>query len=164
MRRNNGGFTFVELIVGIVIFAIVAAAAPSFLAAGSKTYARVNSAMNQRLDGQLALNQIESYLIECDGSLSFKDDTLSIVSSAVDGSEKTYVFKLSDGELLFGENGAVSATNLLADNVTAFDVAFYPIAAVNASSAKISLTTEKRGKTLTLEKTVALRNHPQIAQ
>ena len=151
MKHNNKGFTFVELIVGIVIFGIVTAAALGFLVTASRTYGSVNGAMNQRLDAQLAVNQIEEYLIDCNGTVSFSDSVLTITNS-----DAAYVFKLSGGQVLFGSDNAQSATALLVDGVTDFSVD------LSSSYATISITTEKRGKTLEQTRTVALRNKPEI--
>lgn len=157
MKHNNKGFTFVELIVGIVIFGLITAAAMGFLVTASKTYSSVNSSLSQRLETQLVLNQIEEYLIDCNGSLSFStaDKTLRIAN--IDGgNEMVYVFKLSDSQLLFGSGNAQNATAVVADGVTDFSVE------LGASRAVITLSTEMRGRVLKESRTVAFRNEPKI--
>lgn len=161
MKENNKGFTFIELIVGMVIFALIAAAALGFLVAASNTYGSVNGAMSQRLEAQLAVNQLSEYLIDCNGSVSFKDNTLSIISTDGEGKTVTDIFRFDAGDntLYFGAQGAQAE---LAKNVTAFSVSLEPAGALNADWAKITLTTEKRGKELVTERTVAFRNKPMI--
>lgn len=153
MKNNNKGFTLVELIVGMVIFGIIAAAALGFLAASSQTYGLVSSEMNQRLDNGLAVNQISEYLIDCNGSVKFESNTLTIKNT-----DKTYVFQLVDGQLLFGVN---AAQDMLAANVTDFSISFTSANALHAAKATITLKTERRGESLTTENVVALRNKPE---
>ena len=145
--------------MGIALFGVIAVAALGFLATGSKTYSKVNGAINQRLDAQLAINQIAEYIVDCNGSVSFKNHRLTIVSLDVDGSVVTDVFTFSSADrAIYYGTGTEQA--LLADDVTAFSVAFLPEGGDSATGAKITLTTSRWMQELVLERTVALRNKP----
>lgn len=157
MKQDNRGFTFVELLVGIVIFGLVTTAALGFVVTASKTYGNVNGAINQNLDAQLAVNQIAEYLIDCNGSLSFSETGSSLrITNKGENGDEVYVFSLADDQLLLQTGNAQNNASLLANGVTVFDVELSP------SRAVISLNTEKRGRVLEESRTVALRNQPEI--
>ena len=159
MREDNRGFTFVELVVGMVIFGLIAVAALGFLVTGTKTYGSVNGAMNQRLEAQLAVNQVSEYLIDCNGSVSFKENTLCVISKNNSGKTVTDIFRFDsdDNALYYGAQGEQA---LVAGDVTGFTIALRPDKSDSVSFAIIRLTTVKRGNELVTERTVALRNRP----
>ena len=63
MKRDNRGFTLVELIVCIAILSIVLAAAFGFMVAGSKSYTSVSNRLDLQLRARLAASQLTDRLI-----------------------------------------------------------------------------------------------------
>ena len=58
MRRNNKGFSLVELIVALAIFAIAGVAVFGFMVNSSRLYQRTNVEVKLQYEQQLAVNQI----------------------------------------------------------------------------------------------------------
>lgn len=71
MRKDQSGFTLVELLIAVVIMAIVTAAVCGFIIVGSKSYASGNSDISVQQEAQLALNQISDILIDTTGSVNY---------------------------------------------------------------------------------------------
>jgi len=169
MKNDNRGFTLVELIVSIALLGIIAVAAAGFLVTGTRTYTNVNYSVRLQYETQLAMNQIQDYVMNCGKGIAFDGSILYIVNS--DDTLDEVKWSSADGQLLFGRGSAaesgIQATDLMAEHVTGFAVSFTPAAAddkvVNAGSAEITLTMERGGKTYTGTQTIALRNKPLAA-
>ena len=176
MRNNDRGFTLVELIVSIALLGIIAVAAAGFLVTGTRTYTNVNYSVRLQYETQLAMNQIQDYVINCSQGIAWDGDgstcsTLYIVNS--DKTEKKISFSSTDGTLSFGqgiaaETDSVIASDLMAENVTAFSVTFSPAPTeqnktTTAAAATVTLTMERGGKSYTGTQTIALRNKPLAA-
>lgn len=71
MRKNQRGFTIVELLIAIAILAIVVAAVCSFILVGSRSYASANSDISVQQEAQLALNQMSDVLIDTTRSVNY---------------------------------------------------------------------------------------------
>lgn len=71
MRRDQKGFTLVELIIAVAILSIVAAAVCGFIVVGSRSYAAANSDITVQQDAQLALNQMSDVLIDTTRSVNY---------------------------------------------------------------------------------------------
>lgn len=178
MCKDNKGFTLVELIVSITIFAIVLAAVFGFMLAGSRTYNTVTNRLDLNLQAQLAMNQISDYIIDCNACLYYSGDRLYIINEGeTSGDYTANVFEYkSDGCIYFGTGAAtlnsttgnftctVSTTDLLAKNVTGF--ATVPISSdgVNITSAVFTINFANKSASYSGKKTVALRNMPAIAE
>ena len=171
MRNNDHGFTLVELIVSIALLGIIAVAAAGFLVTGTRTYTNVNYSVRLQYETQLAMNQIQDYVMNCSQGIAWEGSTLYIVNS--DKTEKKISFSSTDGKLSFGqgiaaETDSVTASDLLAENVTAFSVTFSPAPTgqnktTTATAATVTLTMERGGKSYTGTQTIALRNNPIAA-
>lgn len=74
MRTDNKGFTLTELLVSVVIFGVVLAAAFGFMLASTKSYNRVNDRIEVQTKSQMALNLVAEYVIDCTGGLCFDAD------------------------------------------------------------------------------------------
>lgn len=95
MRKDQSGFTLVELLIAIAIMSIVIAAVCGFIIVGSRSYASGNSDISVQQEAQLALNQMSDVLI---------DTTRSVNYAAYDESG-TAVLGLKDAEFAFEPAG-----------------------------------------------------------
>ncbi|MEG0941732.1 MAG: type II secretion system protein [Oscillospiraceae bacterium] len=183
MKKNSKGFTLVELMVSLLIFGIVVAAAAGFMVAGSKSFGSVNDALNLQMQSQLAANHITEYIIDSNAGISFDNanGTLYIINEnppATPPAKPTYtahVFKYADGKICYGtgtatysketQNWTIAAKaepkDLLVENVTAFSISLKETEqGKGVTSAELSIKLEKRGKIQTTNRTIALRNCP----
>lgn len=71
MRKNQKGFTLVELIIAVAILAIVTLAVCGFIVVGSRSYTSANTDIMLQQDAQLALNQISDVIIDTTDSISY---------------------------------------------------------------------------------------------
>lgn len=71
MRKNQKGFTLVELIIAVAILAIVTLAVSGFIVVGSRSYTSANTDIMLQQDAQLALNQISDVIIDTTDSISY---------------------------------------------------------------------------------------------
>ena len=164
MRNNDRGFTLVELIVSIALLGIIAVAAAGFLVTGTRTYTNVNYSVRLQYETQLAMNQIQDYVMNCSQGIVWENGSLYIVNS-----DKTMtVLQQSDTRILLfsgdkQEKPAVPPDNVFAEHVTGFSVAFSPAATdtpQKVTIATVTLTMERGGKSYTGTQTIALRNEP----
>lgn len=175
MKRDNSGFTLVELIICLVIFALVVATAFGFMLGASRSYTSVSGKMDLQLQSQLTMNQLREYIIDCNAGLYYKNNTVYIINKESDGSYTANVFQYkSDGCIYYGKGPAtltgsgtfsctVTGTDLLADGVTSFSVTPKSSDGANVSSAAISITFKNNSATCNGVQTVALRNTPPLA-
>lgn len=173
MKNKNSGFTLVELVICMLIFAIVVAAAFGFMLTGSKTYGSVTTRLNLQIQSQLVINQLENRVIDCNAGICFKDDTLYILNKETDGSYSADIFQYkADGCIYYGKTVAgitdpgkyscdVSADDLVSDKVTSFNVALQNDGFTDYS-AKITIGLTKGSVSSSYSKVVALRNKPAI--
>ena len=174
MGKNNGGFTLVELIICMLIFSIVVAAAFGLMLTGSKTYSSVTERLNLQIQSQLAISQLDNYLIDCNAGIYFNNisSTLFILNKD-NGAYTVNVIKYgADGCLYYGKGLAaqtgegqyscnVAASDLISDNVTDFDINVKKDGST-AYSAEITLGFAKGGTSDSFRKVTALRNKPAI--
>lgn len=71
MKKDQRGFTIVELLIAVAILAIVVAAVCSFILVGSRSYASANSDISVQQEAQLALNQMSDVLIDTTRSVNY---------------------------------------------------------------------------------------------
>lgn len=71
MKRDQKGFTIVELLIAVAILAIVVASVCGFILVGSRSYAAGNSDINVQQESQLALNQMSDVMIDTTRSVNY---------------------------------------------------------------------------------------------
>lgn len=143
--KDNRGLTMVELLITVTILALVIAGAATFMLAGSKSFAKGSADSNVQGEAELAVNQIEDLIIDVNGGVDFTDDTdastLTMYHVEADSSgvtvnkKRTVKWDKSDNNIYSGEwtvdkdgsgvyveTSTVYANQLLAENVTDFNV------------------------------------------
>lgn len=71
MKRDQRGFTIVELLIAVAILSIVVAAVCGFILVGSRSYAAGNSDISVQQEAQLALNQMSDVMIDTTRSVNY---------------------------------------------------------------------------------------------
>ena len=87
MRKNQKGFTLVELIIAVAILAIVTLAVCGFIVVGSKSYTSANTDIMLQQEAQLALNQISDVIIDTTDSISYSVGTSGGMQKVLKDSE-----------------------------------------------------------------------------
>lgn len=176
MKNDNRGLSLAELIVSLAIFAVVLTSVFGFMMAGSRAYTNVSDRLSLDLDAELLMNQLTEYLIDCNGTVYYQDQSLYIVNQAKDGSytAKVFSFHPEDKALYFGSGTAkkvssgsrlrfsttAAGTDLLAQNVVSLEVQTVSQDGERLSSVRIFFKLAKGSDIYTADKTLALRNRP----
>ena len=87
MRKNQKGFTLVELIIAIAILAIVTLAVCGFIVVGSRSYTSANTDIMLQQEAQLALNQISDVIIDTTESINYGSGTEMVLKDSEFSSE-----------------------------------------------------------------------------
>lgn len=182
-KKNQGGYSLVELIVAIAIMVIVGVAVTSFLITEINNYRNARAETSVQYEAQLTNNQIHDMLIDVTAGLSYKttgdagsresklyfydwDDSTGVQKNIV----SIVTWKEADQQLNYVSyeyNGTditgVEETNnqLMAEYVTDFEVTL-PDENSNSRQVSYSLSFAKDGKTYSTQNTVTLRNDVKI--
>ena len=191
MKKDNRGFTLIELVICMVIFSIVVASVFGFILASSRSYSTITNRLNLELDSQLAMNQLENYIMDCNTNLYYSanpttsTNTLFVINKgSTDTKYDVHIFQFTGGRINYGfgedaatlnngtyTNSAAAVTDQLADSVTAFSVRYFgtdgtEITTDNGSrAASVTITVELTRNSVPFRgtKTIALRNKPTIS-
>lgn len=87
IRKNQKGFTIVELIIAVAILAIVTLAVCGFIVVGSKSYTSANTDIMLQQEAQLALNQMSDVIIDTTDSISYSVGDASDLQPVLKDSE-----------------------------------------------------------------------------
>ncbi len=178
MKTDNRGFTLIELVVCLVIFAIVVAAAYGFMLTGALSFNNVNDNVDLQITSDITMNQLSEHLMNCNAGIAFKNNTLFVVNKDDSGSDTAYsadIFQFKDDNSIYytsvpavlASDGSFSCafteTDLLAKNTQSFFVSLVSdTAGTSAVRAKIQALFSYDDHSLTTERTVALRNCPPL--
>ncbi len=115
MKKNNKGFTLVEVIVATAIVAIVALGVTSLMANSTRTYRYVNTHINLQYDYQLTSQQMQEYILDTNAGIAWDYDSattvgiLSLVSvdradyaNAADDVYTLHQYQVVGNQLLYG--------------------------------------------------------------
>lgn len=97
MRKNNKGFSLVELIVVIAILAIIGSAIIGFMMTSFRSYRRVSAESSLANELQLTMNRLENLIMDCGNGISYQYN-----GTAGSGTASGFVF--DDGEISSGVN------------------------------------------------------------
>ena len=176
-RKNNRGFTLVELMVSMVILGIIALAASAFMVAGTKTYSSLNYAVRLQYEAQLAMAQLQEYTVDCTKGIVWDADQKTLYIANEDGDPDTddavvhmFVHNAAEGEQnivykridchdskfveQIDSNTSFAVDALMAEHVKSMNVVF------DGNQAKITLEMTRGNKTYIATQVIALRNQP----
>lgn len=182
VRKNNQGFTLVELIVSTAILGIIALSASAFMLAGTKSYSSLSYAVRLQYETQLAMAQLQEYTIDCnqgiawdsttdatnttktlyiangDGDINTVDEVVHVFVYNKD--EQTISYKRTATGAGFPKDLTFSVDALMAEHVTAMDV----VVDQEGKQANITLGMARGNKTYSATQVLALRNQPVQAR
>ena len=166
MRKNNRGFTLVELIVSMAILGIIALAASAFMVAGTKTYSSLNYAVRLQYEAQLAMAYLQEYTVDCTKGIAWDATQKTLYIANEDGDPATtdaivhvfdydpYTQTISYGSGSIAENLTFPVNAVAAEHVKSMEVVLAD------KQATITLEMARGSKTYTATQIVALRNQP----
>lgn len=173
MKRNNRGFTLIELIVAVAILGIVAAGAFGFMVSGANSYRSIFSGVSLQYASQQAMNQIQETVIDCNTAVYVPPAGDEVYLLSVDDAGiytvRSYVFSVGAVDYRQTEvtSGSETTTvtdsdpHLLTNDVTAFS-ADVKEKSGKAVSVTITVTLTRQDKTYTGTQDIALRNTPVV--
>jgi prepilin-type N-terminal cleavage/methylation domain-containing protein len=182
LKSDHKGFTLVELILAFAVLAIVVATVSLVIRTTGSTYRSVTTDINLQYESQLAMSQLQEYLIDCNGQIAVTTggDRLYLFNKTGDTAYKAYEFSF-DGGVLYLSVKTMSDEAFLDDAakfvftgdrepmssfLTGFSAAVTGdrTDAARAVSVSIGLTYEAGGETYQVEQVVALRNPVTLAE
>lgn len=175
-KKNNRGFTLVELLVSLAILMVLSAAVLGFVSSASSSYSSIFSNVNLQFESQVVMAQVQEYLVDCNGGLCFVSDgggsTLTVVDRDDSGcTAHVFRFDAASGDLYYSKRNIstdggspvmeAGEEYFLSGRVTDFAVSLPQTD--SADAADVTLSFAVRGKSYTGTQTVALRNGPITA-
>lgn len=112
MKKDQRGFTLVELIVAILIMSMVMLAAAGFVVSAANSYRVSNIEIELQMEAQIAVNQFSDILIEAkDYTVVRKADGTMDKLTVTTGEGKTYTFQMNEEKrwLVFSEGSGEEA-------------------------------------------------------
>lgn len=108
VRKDQRGFTIVEVLIATAILAIVVLTVCAFILVGSRSYASANSDINVQQEAQLSLNQMSDVLIDTTRSVNYVGyDAGGTTQKALKDAEFTFT---PEDKSLIMYNGVVEET------------------------------------------------------
>lgn len=183
VRKNNRGFTLVELLVSTAILGIIAVAASAFMVTGTRLYSSLNYAVRLEYEAQLAMAQLQEYTIDCTQGIAWDAAAKTLYIANGDGDVRTvdevvHVFVYNNDEQTisykrtatgagFPKDLSFSVDALMAEHVTAMDVDLNMgdnEVVLAGNQADIMLEMARGNKTYSATQVLALRNQPVQAK
>jgi prepilin-type N-terminal cleavage/methylation domain-containing protein len=176
-RKNNKGFTLVELLVTFGVLAVVMVLVGGIIATSSGTYRMISNDLSLQYESQMAMSQIQEYVIDCNGYVAVTDDAynsvLYLFNAREENGQTVYdgyklALSLSDDTLrLYKKTGFTSEFSQDDASMYAFDeddgqpmsrnVAVFT-AALDGSAVTITLEYVLGSDSYTGSQTIAFRN------
>ena len=140
---NNKGFTLAELVVAFAILAVVMLSVGFAIGTGSRTYGKIAADINLQYESQLAMSQLQEYIIDCNACVGVSPDggSLYIVNKTESGCDIFKFAKKSDGDELWFYKAAADAFDPAAPDFSAvvFDAGQPMSSYVESFSAAVSV-------------------------
>lgn len=112
MKKDQRGFTLVELIVAVLIMGMVMLAAAGFIASAANSYRVSNIEIELQMEAQIAVNQFGDILIEArEYTVQENVDGTMAKLTVTTGEGITYTFRVDTGKhrLMFSVDGGEEA-------------------------------------------------------
>ncbi|SES84401.1 PilW family protein [[Clostridium] polysaccharolyticum] len=119
MKRNTKGITIIELMLGVVLFSIVALAVTYFIFTGTKICREAETAIHVQEESQIVMNQLLTITMEAD-NLEKKEDIVTgdirfyvmdmDKNFASTKTEKILYYQKSSGKLYYYEVDATASS------------------------------------------------------
>ena len=183
VKRENRGFSLVELICAVAILAIVSFSIIGFVSISSNSFRKSNVEVDLQYEAQMATNQIKELLVDTNGTVSFDDSTKTfLILNETKKGDGTYEFPAvkiwydsTNKELLYAKHAPFSLTEIqsladisevmnesgfsspsvLADNVSSFDV---DSTVETDGRVKLDIGMTREGISIESKPTIVLRN------
>ena len=145
MKKENKGFSLVELVIAITLLVIVSSILLGFMTTGSNMFRRVSTDVSLQMESQAAITQLREYIIDCNDTLSYEQSshTLTVLNSG--SQEHVFVWEPDDAIIFY--NG-----DPLAEHVSSFHLLQMD------GAVEIILSFSNIAETYHTTQTVALRN------
>lgn len=98
MKRNNKGFSLVELLVSFAILGIVSVIIGIILTSGSNMFTKNKKALSLQYKTQVASAQLHNHLQNCNAGIAADDNSLWAAHKEDDNNGEIYIFTLDDDE------------------------------------------------------------------
>lgn len=166
LKKDQRGFTLVELIVTILIMSIVMVAAAGFLITAVNSYRVANIELELQSEAQVAMNQFNDILIEAK-QYKFEQDLsgnpkLTVVTPGTQGAgDVTYYFSVKNSELLFSKTPDDPDPPLLARYCKKFEI---KESGKENKLVTVTIDFEYAGRTYETTSCISLRNQGSSAE
>ncbi len=112
MKKNNKGFTLIELITTMAIMSVVALGVGLLMTSSTNMYSTVQTNINLQYESQIVMTQMQEFILETSGGILWDDTnnimyTLDLVDTDDDGiidEKKMQTFVLYDNKLYYDIN------------------------------------------------------------
>ena len=139
---QNKGFTLVEMVVAFAILAVVMLSVGFVISTSSRTYGRISADINLQYESQLAMSQLQEYIIDCNAcvGVSSGGGSLYIINKTETQYDVFKFAKKSDKDELWFYKAAADTLNPAAPvfSAVAFDAGQPMSGYVKAFSAAVS--------------------------
>jgi prepilin-type N-terminal cleavage/methylation domain-containing protein len=111
---NNKGFTLVEMVVAFAILAVIMLTVTFVIGTSSNTYSKIATDINLQYESQLAMNQLQEYIIDCNACIGVNSggDTLYVINKTDDSHYEAYKFvKNADTDELYFYNKTIETSD-----------------------------------------------------
>lgn len=146
-RKNNKGFSLVEVVCAIAIMGLATTAVGSAMIMSTRSYQRGSAEVDVQKEAQTTTNLIGNLLVDA-VMADYQEVAGTSKTLTIDGEGITYVLSYDENTdvITYSETvtGGTPITGVLAENVTNFDVDLSDFTA--NKNAKVELAIEKNGK------------------
>ncbi len=158
-QRAQGGYTLIELVFYVTLFAILSLAVINSLITMTKAFKETAIQIELAQGGDI-MEKISREVRKASEINTISANSLLLNTKDDEGADKTVEFLLSDSNVQFIENSIVTG-NLNASGVIVTDLAFGQISTTEGSAVKINLTIRSNkdtlNRTINFYNTVVLR-------
>ena len=143
MKRKQGGYSLIELVIYIALFAVLSVVLVKSLVTVMRTYGTSKRYRALQNNGELVMERITRELREgttaTTSSCATTIGTLSIASTDASSTSHTNAFAVQNGIVQLTTDGG-TANNISTSEVSATALTFCPITTATTTAVKVTLT------------------------